>query len=36
MRVLQDYYLIPYAPEKDFYEQFYSRGSQGEGGNELN
>ena len=36
MRVLQDYYLIPYAPEKDFYEQFYSRGSLGEGGNELN
>ena len=36
MRVLQDYYLIPYAPEMDFYEQFYSRGSLGEGGNELN
>ena len=29
MQVLQNFYLIPYEAETDFYEQFYSRQSLG-------
>lgn len=36
MQVLQNFYLIPYEAEMDFYEQFYSRQSLGKDSDKLN
>ena len=36
MQVLQNYYLIPYKAEADFYEQFYSRRKTGKANDKLN
>lgn len=36
MQVLQNYYLIPYEAEADFYEQFYSRRKTGKANDKLN
>lgn len=36
MQVLQNYYLIPYDAETDFYEQFYNRRSMGKANDKLN
>lgn len=36
MQVLQNYYLLPYDAETDFYEQFYSRRKTGKANDKLN